>query len=166
MSRKHLNLLVDTNVWVDYVLGRKDAATVSQMLSIAAEGEDAVAVTPAIMKDAFFLIESGLKRMAREQGSSEKAIQDMAASTKEAAWASLCMIQKCSIMLNQGFQEHLEAMTLRDEHNDYEDDLLLATAKSAKIDYLITNDKGLLSNKVVPALSPQAYLDMKQSKKS
>lgn len=166
MNRKHLSLLVDTNVWVDFILGREGASSVLKMLNAASEDEDPIAVTTSIMKDAFFIIGATIKRKAREEGVSESAFQDVSVAAKEVAWSSLMTIQRFSIMLNQGFQEHLEAMTLRDVHNDYEDDLLLATAKSAKIDYLITNDKGLLSNKVVPALSPQAYLDMKQSKKS
>lgn len=165
MSNAHLNLLVDTNVWLDYLLGRPRCKEALNFLGEAAAREDVIAVAPSIMKDVFFLVCTSLKEEVLADGG-DRVSEQSGLAVKRIAWSSLASIQRLSIMLNQGFQEHLEAMTLRDEHNDYEDDLLLATAKSAKIDYLITNDKGLLSNKVVPALSPQAYLDMKQSKKS
>lgn len=61
-------------------------------------------------------------------------------------------------MVPQGFGEHLEAVVLKDSNKDYEDNLLLASAQNAKIDFIITNDQGLLKNKIVPALSPSAYL--------
>ncbi len=54
-------------------------------------------------------------------------------------------------------------MTLRDMHADYEDDLLLATAKLSHIDYIVTNDKALLTNTVVPTITPEEYLALKRN---
>lgn len=64
-------------------------------------------------------------------------------------------------MLNLGFGEHLEASVLRSKNPDYEDNLLLAVAKIAKVDYIITKDKGLLANDVVPAITPAEYVAMR-----
>lgn len=162
MSKPHLNVLVDTNVWLDYLLGRAHAESAVSLLSTALDHDDAIAVTPSIMKDVFFLVCASLKRsfpLADDQRLPEPSAQ----AINEIAWDCLATVQHDAIVLNQGFQEHLEAMTLRDMHPDYEDDLLLATAKLSHIDYIVTNDKALLTNTVVPAITPEEYLALKRN---
>ena len=155
MTKKHLNLLIDTNVWLDHLLGRKGCKDALGVLQKAAEQEDAVATTPSIMKDAFYLVCAALKRRATDSGESSEA---NAKAINEIGWACVATIQSLSVMVPQGFGEHLEAVLLKDSNKDYEDNLLLATAQSAKIDFIITNDKDLLKNKIVPAISPREYL--------
>lgn len=156
VSKQHLSLLVDTNVWLDYLLGREGAEDAVRMLQTADAREDAVAVTPSIMKDAFFLICATLKRRIREEGRSVN--EEDARAITQIGWSCLLTMQHAAIVLDQGFQAHLGAMALRDQHEDYEDDLLLATAQDAKVSYLITKDQKLLSNGVVKALTPRQYV--------
>lgn len=118
--------------------------------------EDALAITPAIAKDVFFLAGASLKNALRAGGVT--VTERRAAAANEAAWSCLRAMQSQSVMVGVGFGEHLEALVLRDQHGDYEDDLLLAIAKGDAIDYLVTNDKGLLSSKAAPTISPQEYL--------
>ncbi len=118
--------------------------------------EDPLAITPTIAKDVFFLAGASLKNALRAGGVT--VTERRAATANEAAWSRLRAMQSQSVMVGVGFGEHLEALALRDQHGDYEDDLLLAIAKSDAIDYLVTNDKGLLSSKAAPTISPQEYL--------
>lgn len=67
-------------------------------------------------------------------------------------------MQSQSAMIGVGSGGHLEAFALRDQHDDYEGNLLLAIAKSDAIDYLVTSDKDLLSSKAAPTMSPRGYL--------
>lgn len=156
MTERRLNLLVDTNVWLDHFLGRKNAPAATAFLQAAFEREDALAVTPAIMKDAFFIVGTTMKRRARESGGGVDAA--MAAAANEAAWSCLSSIQSQAAVLSIGFGEHLEATMLRGRHADYEDDLLLAVAQKDAIDYLVTNDQKLLAVTAAPAMMPQEYL--------
>lgn len=159
MSRRHLNLLVDTNVWLDYLLGRKEAPAATALLEKALENDDVLAITPTIAKDIFFLVGAAIKRSLRADGL--PVTEKNAAAANEVAWSCLRTVQAHSIMLGVGFGEHLEAMALRGQHGDYEDDLLLAIAQGDAIDYLVTNDKKLLGNKAAPAITPQEYMSLR-----
>lgn len=158
MTRKHLNLLIDTNVWLDYFLGRKGSKEATKVLRRATENEDAIATTPSILKDAFYLVCAALKHRVADASECSEA---SAKAINEIGWACISTIQKLSIIIPQGFGEHLGAVVLRDDNKDYEDNLLLATAQNAKIDFIITNDRELLKNKVIPTLSPCEYLHAK-----
>ena len=107
----------------------------------------------------FFLIGVSLKGWTRAAG--EKVTEESALAVNEISWACLSQIQGMSIVLNLGFAEHLEASALRSKNPDYEDNLLLATAQNAKVDYIITKGKGLLANDVVSAITPAEYVAMR-----
>ena len=153
------SLLIDTNVWLDYLLGREGVQEATAAIQSALDHEDVLVTTPGILKDVFFLIGVSLKGWTREAG--EKVAEESAFAVNEISWACLSQIQGMSIVLNLGFAEHLEASVLRSKNPDYEDNLLLAVAKIAKVDYIITKDKGLLANDVVSALTPAEYVEMR-----
>lgn len=154
-----LVLLIDTNVWLDYLLGREGVAEAATMVQCALDREDVLMVTPGILKDVFYLVGMTLKRRAQEEG--DRVTEESALAVNEISWACLSQIQGMTIVLNLGFAEHLEASALRSKNPDYEDNLLLATAQSGRVDYIITGDKDLLANDVVPALTPAEYVAMR-----
>lgn len=160
MTDPYLTLLVDTNMWLDYFLGRKGAKDATAFIQCSLDHEDAITVNLGIMKDVFYLVGATVKRRARE----EKGKVDEATSrvANDLAWTCLSKIQGLAVVLNLGFAEHLEASALRLKNPDYEDDLLLATAKNLKADYIITGDKSLLTNDVAPALTPAEYVAMRR----
>ena len=53
-----------------------------------------------------------------------------------------------------GQNEALRAMTYRDLHDDFEDDLLLAAAARVDADYVVTSDRALLRHAPVACLDP------------
>lgn len=161
-SKKHLNILIDTNIWLDYFLGRSGSSNAASVISTALANDDAIVTTTSIIKDAFFILAATLKRRAREDSETSKVDEQTAKVINQIAWKCISTIQSYSIMLNQGFQEHLIAMTLKDQHPDYEDDLLLAAAKSSKVDHVITNDKQLLANDVISAITPTEYVELRK----
>ena len=153
------SLLIDTNVWLDYLLGREGVQEATAAIQCALDHEDVLVTTPGILKDVFFLIGVSLKGWIREAG--EKVTEESALAVNEISWACLSQIQGMTIVLNLGFGEHLEASALRSKNPDYEDNLLVATAQNAKVDYIVTKDKGLLANDVVSALTPAEYVEMR-----
>lgn len=156
MTRHRLNLLVDTNVWLDYFLGRKHAKDAVRMLNKARECEDVVATAPCIMKDVFYIASSRVKKRARSSGANIDDGDGRAINA--AAWSCLKSMQERSIIVGQGFGQHLEAMLLEEECSDYEDDLLVATAKTCSIDYIITNDQKLIKANLFPTMTPKEYV--------
>lgn len=155
------SLLIDTNVWLNYLLGREGAVDAAAMVQCALDHEDVLMVTPSILKDVFYLVSTTIKRRVQEEG--DRITEESALAVSEISWACLSQIQGMTIVLNLGFAEHLEASALRSKNPDYEDNLLLATAQNAKVDYIITGDKGLLANSVVPAITPAEYVEMRSA---
>lgn len=153
----HKNILIDTNVWLDYFLGRSGSENAAKVLEIALDNDFAITTTPSIIKDVFFLISSSLKRKMKTE--SVSIDERNARAINEISWECIRVIQEYSIFLNQGFKEHLGSMMLKDSHNDYEDDLLISTANASKIDFIVTNDQKLHGNKTVNSISPKDFIE-------
>ena len=152
-------LLIDTNVWVDYYIDRSPGHQAARTLITSALRQDAVLyISTLSMKDVFFIIEQTLKRYARQE-LGELTDSSRAAAT-EIAWASLHNILETAISVPVSRNEALLAFTYRDRHNDFEDNLLLAAAQQAGVDYLVTADERLRRHSPVPALSPQAAIEL------
>ena len=80
----------------------------------------------ATMPDLFFLLCQETKRYLREHG---KPVDELfAAAVRESAWSSVRNVMELSMIVPVGQNEALRAMTYRDLHDDFEDDLLLAAA--------------------------------------
>lgn len=155
MTRKKASLLVDTNVWLDYFLGRKGAQSAARFLGKTLENDDVLVTTTSITKDVFYLIGASLKRRTVADGGVNSGRN--AKAINEIAWQCLSTIQGMAIVLNQGFEQHLEAMVLRDANSDYEDDILVATAQSADVDFIVTSDERLLKSSPVAAITTGEY---------
>lgn len=157
-GREPLRLLVDTNIWLDYFLERRECNMALAAIHRAYEMGDLMAVTPTITKDVFFITSASLKKRMREEGL--EISNGLGKGSNAVAWECLKTMQKLTLVLNVGMLEHVGAMFLGSEYPDYEDDLLIATARNAKIDHIITNDKGLLKSAKTLALTPQEYLEL------
>lgn len=155
MTKKKASLLVDTSVWLDYFLGRKGAQSAAKFLGKSLENDDVIVTSTSITKDVFYLIGASLKRRAIADGKAD--FESNAKAVNEIAWQCLSTIQGMAVVLNQGFEQHLEAMVLRDANSDYEDDLLVATAQSADIDFIVTSDDRLLKSSPIPAITAEEY---------
>lgn len=143
MTNYPYKILIDTNVWLDYFLCR-DAQThkATRDLVVAAIMGDAVLYTsPASLADVFFVLGQEAKGFLRDDG--ETVGKERAAAVRESSWASLRAIMELSLIVPLAQAEALSAFTFRDLHDDFEDDLILAAAARADVDYLVTSDKRL-----------------------
>lgn len=160
-AQRGLKLLIDTNVWLEYFLERSNRSASWDAIRKAHELYDLMTITPNITKDVFFTVASDLKGRMREDGL--EITSGLDGGSNVAAWACLKLMQELALVLNVGMPEHYGAMKLAEQYPDYEDNLLLATAYNNKLDYIITNDKRLLKNEVVAAITPQEYLELDRS---
>ena len=149
-----LKLLVDTNVWIDYFLEcRPEAHEAAMGFMAEATAADAVLYTSsATMPDLFFLLCQETKRYLREHG--KPVDERFAAAVRESAWSSVRNVMELSMIVPVGQNEALRAMTYRDLHDDFEDDLLLAAAARVDADYVVTSDRALLRHAPVACLDP------------
>ena len=145
-------VMLDTNVIVDYLMGREPGCSdAAELLGMHARCENAVYVAALSLKDAYFLVSMQLKRMERQASGSLS--EGMAQAANEVAWACARQLVENTLVLPTGRAESLQAFVLRASHTDFEDNLIVATALSAGIDILISNDEALVKHAPIACLT-------------
>ena len=145
-------IVLDTNVVVDYLMGREPACSeCKQLLLMHAACQHAVYVTSLSLKDAYYLVSMQLKRMERQ--ASGRLDEGVANAANEVAWACIRSLVENVLVLPVGRAETLQAFTYKPVHGDFEDDLVVAAARSANADFVVTNDRSLLHHAPIACLS-------------
>lgn len=145
-------VMLDTSVVVDYLMGREPGCSdAAALLGMHARCESAIHVAALSLKDAYFLVSMQLKRMERQ--ASGNLSEEMARAANEIAWACVRQLVENTLVLPTGRAESLQALVLRASHADFEDDLIVATALSAGIDLLVSNDEALVKHAPIACLT-------------
>jgi len=158
-------LMLDTNVVVDYLMGREPGCSdAAKLIAMHAACEHAVCVSALSLKDAYFLVAMQLKRM--ERLASGSLSEEMARAANEVAWSCVRQIVDNTIVLATGRAESLQALVLRSAHGDFEDDLVVATALGNGVDLLVSNDTELVKHAPIACLTSSdavAFLDAERA---
>lgn len=113
------------------------------------------------MTDVFFLSKTTQKKLLKDDGI--ELTDTMSAAANEIAWGCIKNMYEIASPIPTSIPVLFLSTKMKDIHNDFEDDVLLASAQTADIDYLITNDKTLLIKSTVQALSCEDFLKMAAS---
>lgn len=153
MTRESPIALVDTNVWLDNYLADRPNAPQSRAFFVRARSAGVQLVYPVhCLNDVFLLIQSHLKRAAREQGAlSESDVQ----AIHEIAWACIENMRELATAVGADESDAWKACKYRALTNDLEDNFVLAAAERVPVDYLVTNDQNLLRKSTVNAYTPE-----------
>lgn len=148
---------MDTNVWLDYCLaeraGHRDAM---RLVDVALAGDIGLLVCATSLKDVFYIVARSLKlRVNAETG--VVSPQD-AAAINRITWALIDNICSVAAPASVGPGDVWMAQRHEDVHGDFEDDLIIATALRTKADLLVTNDKALIVDCPVAAVTVQRAL--------
>jgi predicted nucleic acid-binding protein len=145
-------IMLDTNVVVDYLLGREPGCSdCAKILAMHAAAEVVACVSALTLKDAYYLVSMQLKRMERQ--ASGNLSEHRAQAANEIAWACVRQLVENTVTLPTGRAESLYALVLRPLHGDFEDDLVVATALGANVDYLVSNDERLVGHSPIACLT-------------
>ena len=157
MSGAQLRILVDTNVWVDQFLPLRPGQQESLRLVERACDVDALLLYPAcILKDVFYIINNESKRLTRERAGTLSDADALAAQAY--AWGCIEAIQDLALPLDTTLIDIRMASIWRGVNGDFEDNLVRAAAERSHADLVVTWDKGLLSNRTMPAVTPTQAL--------
>lgn len=152
-----MKFFVDTNVWLDYYIDRSvQHQAAGQFIVSATAAECDLFTSIGTVKDCYFLLGRELKRMASRDGF---ASASDAQAADEVAWACVANMRRLSTVVYSDEGDLLEAMTMRREHPDLEDNLVAAAAKRVGADYLVTQDKKLLAHAPIPCLDIPGALE-------
>ena len=156
------SLVIDTCVWVDNYLGTRPGSGEARSLLDAAIRLDIdllYAITSA--KDVYYLVAQVLKRERAREG--VPLTPSLVAANKETAWACVENMERNATAVGLDASDVWLAHKFKPVHDDFEDNLVVAAARRAKADYLVTNDERLLRHSPVAALSPRDMLALLRS---
>ena len=164
MSRDQPIVLVDTNVWLDNYLGKRPH-TVESRRFIDLAREQGVQLTYAIhsLHDFFYLMQGELKRMGQSTGS---VSQSEALAAKEAAWACVKHLRTMATAIAADESDAWRACKYRYLTGDLEDNFVLAAAERVPVDFIVTNDCGLIGKSTVNAYTSADAVLMLQATQS
>lgn len=153
-------ILVDTNVWLDQYLPARPRRRDSQAFVDAALERGVELAYPAtIVKDVFYLVASEFKRAVRSE--TGRLTEADALAIQRLAWGVIDNMQEVGTAVGIDLSDIWLASKWRRVDSDLEDNLVRAAARRAKVDLLVTWDKGVLSKALVPTLTPaDAMLEM------
>ena len=140
-----MRVLLDTNVWLDaYDGNRLGSKRANELIDCCEKAGVELLYAAESVKDVYYLISASLKRQARKDGGALSESQAKAVS----AYAFACVANMDEIATAVGMDSSDIWLA-----TDFEDNLVLAAARRAKADCLVTNDDALLRHAPVAALS-------------
>lgn len=146
-------LLLDTNVWLDYFLGEGPSIqAIQKLIEAGVSGRTALLYAPTSAKDLFYLIPRRLLRSDSSSGAKPPA------SYRPAAWACVERMMELAVAAPLSYAECELARMLRTVFGDFEDNLIIAAAETAKADYVVTGDRQLLAAAPEACVTPDRAL--------
>ena len=160
MSQVAERVLLDTNVWLDAFLPRRAAGSAARELIAYALQHNVELLYPVhIVPDVFYLSFIAIKRSLQGQGPDELVAQ----AARTTAWEYVNTMHEIATAVGADGSDVWLASKWEHLHPDVEDNMVLAAAKRAKTDYVVTGDKQLLAHAPlagVAAVLPQDMLDV------
>lgn len=151
MSRSNI-IVVDTNVWLDYLFGERAGSKVAaRFLAEARRIEAPLVIAPHSLCDMFFIFQQQLKLKNSQDG--KLAPDKAAASARAAAWSAVDFIMELAAVGPIDQADALLASKYRGVHGDLEDNLVMFCALRANARLLVTNDEKLIAHSPVPAMN-------------
>lgn len=145
-------IVVDTNVWIDYLLGYRSLHEDAKRFVMEAVRQEIPLVIPShSMNDVFFLIQQQLKAANRKDGA--LALEAAAECARRSAWASIDVIMELATVGPSDLADARIASKYRNLHPDYEDNLVVACAMRLGARLLVTNDQTLIRRSPVATVS-------------
>lgn len=136
-------LLIDTNVWLDYFLGRpRTLPGILELFNMADGSERTVLLASSLsVKDVYFVLGQTMKAEARKAG---RLTPEIVTAAHETSWECVRKIREIATIAPVGAEEVFDSFVFKQHHNDFEDDLILGVGNRAGADYVVTGDKGLI----------------------
>ena len=152
-----LKVLIDTNVWADkYLLDRKLASVSSALIELCTDDDVALLYPLRSLHDIFWQVTRDAKRWVRK--SYGNVSEQWAHVINDRAWDCVNNMMEVGAPVGADGSDVWIAQHLREIHPDFEDDMVLAAARRAQVDYLVTSDRQLIQKATVAALTPQDML--------
>lgn len=152
-----LKILLDTNVWLDRLLpGRQGYEAAREIIESSIDADAELLYAMHTLNDVFFEVGVNNKRWVR--ASYGDVSEQWAHVINDRCWECVDDITKVASAIGADGPDVFVARHLRNLHPDFEDDMVLAAARRAEVDYLVTSDRQLIQKADVVALTPEDML--------
>lgn len=157
VSSSGIKLLIDTNVWLDLYIPGRTGSTASKDLLAECIGQGVTLLFPLrAINDVFWQVVQNNKRWVRE--SKDSVSESYAHAINAAAWDCVQNMQELATAVGADHADIWLATKLRALTPDFEDNMVLAAAERAEVDYLVTSDFRLIQKANVAAKTPEDML--------
>lgn len=147
------SILIDTNIWLDNYIGTRSAKRASRsLIDVCYRLKIDLYLALVSLKDVYYNIGAALKRERRSEGDSVDS--STAAAIEEYAWKCVLNMAEIGTLIPADTSDFVTARYYHQVHPDLEDDLILAAAQRARVNYLVTRDEKLLRHAPVAAITP------------
>ncbi|MBR3318090.1 MAG: hypothetical protein IKG21_09780 [Atopobiaceae bacterium] len=148
-------------MWLDLFLPcRPQRATVDALTKEARRQDASLCYPSHALLDVYQRVRSDNKAWIRK---SRPLTESDAIAIKHFAWEAVASMREQANAVPAVDADIWLACRFRDEHDDLEDDLVLAACQRAKANYLVTNDASLLKHAPIEACTPQRMLELLQT---
>lgn len=149
-------LLLDTCIWLDiYLFDRPNRRTAQDLVSYALDHDVPLAFSSHTALDVYARVGISAKRFFRDNGG---LTETQAKAAKAYAWDCVADMHEKATAVPIDSSDFYLAGKYRAIHDDYEDNLILATCSRARANYLVTNDRVLRRHADVTAKSADEML--------
>lgn len=156
-------ILFDTNVWIDVYDGARRGSSVANRLVDQCESKGVEILYAAVsIKDVYYLLGVGIKRQLRARGAGGDLDDAAFKAVEEYAGACIANMDEVGTAVGMDASDVWLARKYQRIHADFEDDLVLAAAQRAQVDYVVTNDAEMIKHAPVAALTPEDMLALMQ----
>lgn len=165
MGYKQTKVLVDTNLWIDKYIPHGPTSEASrEVLRLCVSDDIALLYPMRSLVDVFWQVTRDRKNwLRREYGEITEA---QARAVNADAWACVDNMMEVGAPVGADVSDVWIAQHLRDMHPDFEDDMVLAAARRAGVDYLVTSDRQLIQKADVVALTPEDMLTVLRNQRA
>lgn len=149
-------VILDTNVILDcYFADRPCAKASVEAINAALSHDITLCYAASQAKDVFFLAQLILKSAeCKERG---EVSHTAAQAINTTCWAILDNLSEFASVVGTDEPDVWLARKHRSIHEDFEDNLVIASALRVNADYIITNDEQLIKHSPVAALVPDDF---------
>lgn len=152
-------ILIDTNVWLDmYIPRRQGAQMAARLIEVAQEQGASLLFASHACLDVFQKVSFEQKSWVRS--SYGELTEAWARSIKGYAWDCVNDMREIATGVPTDSSDLYLACRQRDRHDDLEDDLVIAACRRAGANYLVTNDRKLLRHAPLEAKTAAEMLQL------
>lgn len=152
---KASNLLLDTNVWLDYFLAAgPHLASIERLVELRFDGKISLMYAPTTAKDLLYLIPRRLRRLDADGAGKPPS------AYAPAAWACIDRLMEIAFASPLSFAECELARMMRSSFDDFEGNLVIASGETAHADYVVTGDKAMLAAFPECCITPERAIEI------